>query len=339
MDTSNAISVADAISQSPVKVGSEGWAVPRNVRGHQLEKGAPAASPRPGPDAGRRMGSKLGPSDTSDTHRAYTRSYSNEMYTSKDYKKPLVFSDACFFHLLDPDLLSMLFKLLCPVDAYLLQFCNKSLRSAALGDARADGTRRSMHRKPEKLEGYESVSVYELMDRLGSLPATGGDVARHGNLALLMWMRDERKCHFDATVCTAAASGGQLEVLKWARMNGCEWNWGTCMMAACNGHLEVLQWVRENGCPWHKRTYCAAAANGHLHVLQWARENGRELDAEVLRELAANGHLHILQWAKENGCELDAEALCTLAAENGHLHVLQWARENGCPIPESITVL
>ena len=43
---------------------------------------------------------------------------------------------------------------------------------------------------------------------------------------------------------------GHLEVLKWARENGCQWNEWTCTNAAEGGHLDVLKWARENGCPW-----------------------------------------------------------------------------------------
>ena len=46
-----------------------------------------------------------------------------------------------------------------------------------------------------------------------------------------------------------AAGRGHLEVLQWARANGCEWNEDTCSDAAEEGHLEVLQWARANGCP------------------------------------------------------------------------------------------
>ena len=59
--------------------------------------------------------------------------------------------------------------------------------------------------------------------------------------------------------CAYAASNNHLEVLKWARENGCPWNDWTCLYAAQNGHLEVLKWVRENGCPWDEDT-CAYAA-------------------------------------------------------------------------------
>ena len=49
---------------------------------------------------------------------------------------------------------------------------------------------------------------------------------------------------------------GHLEVLKWARENGCEWNSWTCAYAAQNGHLEVLKWARENGCEWDSMYMC-----------------------------------------------------------------------------------
>jgi phosphoserine aminotransferase len=48
--------------------------------------------------------------------------------------------------------------------------------------------------------------------------------------------------------CSYAAENGNLEVLKWARENGCEWESNTCSCAAWNGHLEVLKWAKNNGC-------------------------------------------------------------------------------------------
>ena len=54
--------------------------------------------------------------------------------------------------------------------------------------------------------------------------------------------------------CADAASGGHLEVLQWARANGCPWDEETCREAAEGGHLEVLQWARANGAPWNEGT-------------------------------------------------------------------------------------
>jgi hypothetical protein len=80
--------------------------------------------------------------------------------------------------------------------------------------------------------------------------------------------------------CKEVASLGHLEVLKWARENGCEWDSGTCAYAAQGGHLEVLKWARENGCDWDSNTCTYAAEGGHLEVLKWAREHGCECNGK-----------------------------------------------------------
>ena len=42
-----------------------------------------------------------------------------------------------------------------------------------------------------------------------------------------------------------------------------------------NDHLEVLKWARAQGCPWDQLAVVREAAyNGHLEVLQWARAQG-----------------------------------------------------------------
>ena len=51
------------------------------------------------------------------------------------------------------------------------------------------------------------------------------------------------------STCTYAARDGHLEVLRWARRNGCPWNEWTISAAAREGHLETLEWLRRNGCP------------------------------------------------------------------------------------------
>ena len=64
--------------------------------------------------------------------------------------------------------------------------------------------------------------------------------------------------------CAFAAEDGHLEILKWARANGCPWDEGTCEYAAHGGHLEGLKWARENGCPWDELTLCVAAEKGYF---------------------------------------------------------------------------
>jgi len=47
-----------------------------------------------------------------------------------------------------------------------------------------------------------------------------------------------------------AARSGNLELVRWLRGEGCNWDKFTCYCAVNKGHVEVLRWVREHGCPW-----------------------------------------------------------------------------------------
>ena len=82
-------------------------------------------------------------------------------------------------------------------------------------------------------------------------------------------------------ICLAAAYGGHLEVLRWAREHGAPWDEDTCIFAAHGGHLDVLQWARKHDCPWWSSHICLSAAQaGQLEVLQWMRKNA-ESDGEA----------------------------------------------------------
>ncbi|KAI8471350.1 MAG: hypothetical protein J3K34DRAFT_520586 [Monoraphidium minutum] len=73
----------------------------------------------------------------------------------------------------------------------------------------------------------------------------------------------------------AAALRPQLRQLQLQALAAYQLPLWTCAAAAEGGHLQVLQWARQQQppCPWGKETCAAAAAeNGHLHVLQWLRE-------------------------------------------------------------------
>ena len=70
-----------------------------------------------------------------------------------------------------------------------------------------------------------------------------------------------------------AAVLGWLQLLRWFHASGRHIG-DVCTYAAACGHLEVLQWARANGCPWDEKTCSSAARGGHLEVLEWARANG-----------------------------------------------------------------
>ncbi|CAB9509092.1 ankyrin repeat protein [Seminavis robusta] len=68
---------------------------------------------------------------------------------------------------------------------------------------------------------------------------------------------------WNASTCEKAALGGHLEILKWARANGCH---GSSTCGCAQNGIGVLKWARANGCPWHVLTCARAAEGGHLEV-------------------------------------------------------------------------
>ena len=50
-------------------------------------------------------------------------------------------------------------------------------------------------------------------------------------------------------VCEYAANYRQLEILQWARANGCPWDLQTCVNATFTHNFELLSWALANGAP------------------------------------------------------------------------------------------
>ena len=73
----------------------------------------------------------------------------------------------------------------------------------------------------------------------------------------------------------AAAQGGHLEVLRWARSQGSPWHEDVTYAAAQAGHLKVLKWLIKEGCPYDKGECREAAVEGGERtrkVLEWLDE-------------------------------------------------------------------
>ena len=45
------------------------------------------------------------------------------------------------------------------------------------------------------------------------------------------------------------AGAGRLEILKWARENGCPWDWHTRAWAELPVRADVLKYLDAHGCP------------------------------------------------------------------------------------------
>jgi hypothetical protein len=149
-----------------------------------------------------------------------------------------------------------------PADLAVLRAVSKGMRDAV------DAT----GRKVEELDEYDAaergyVSTLKCLLRRGLLEEESlvcAAAARNGDLEALKALRRVENFPWDEHTCAYAAWGCHLEVLKWARANGCLWNERTCYYAAEGGHIEVLRWARENGAPWTEITRRRAAEKGYV---------------------------------------------------------------------------
>jgi hypothetical protein len=128
------------------------------------------------------------------------------------------------------------------------------------------------------------MAVLTFLRSLGCpfVPSAVAEAARGGHMGVLEWLetwaQEEGMAWQSQEVCIAAAEGGSLEALRWARQRGCRWGVATTAAAAMGGHLECLKWLRcgeehkEGCCPWDRSTWTEAAKGGHEHVLQWIQD-------------------------------------------------------------------
>ena len=140
----------------------------------------------------------------------------------------------------------------------------------------------------------------------------------------------------DKMTCTYVASYGYLNILKYLHNHEVPWNEKTCENAGRNGNLDCLKYAHKNGCPWNEYTCAHTAAYGHLDCLKYAHENGCPWDNETCVNAAASGRLDCLKYAHENGCPW-YEDTCSAARFFGNLDCLKYAYENGCPWYEELS--
>ena len=100
------------------------------------------------------------------------------------------------------------------------------------------------------------------------------DAARSGNLALLRWLREEKKFDWNDRTINEAAGYGHLHIVKYGMENKCPIMNLACAFAAKYGHLDVLKYLRENGAPWNSLTCSFARENNQLECLNYAKQNG-----------------------------------------------------------------
>ena len=162
-------------------------------------------------------------------------------------------------------------------------------------------------------------------------------VAKTNKLELLKWAREEKKCEWDEWTINAAARQGNLEMVKYCVANECAISTLTCAKAASGGNLECLKYLREEvKATWDSRTASFAAANGHLHILEYLVERKYNKYSEVACANAARfGYLDCLKYLRETAKAPWNEIAVRCSHENNRPECVQYLLDNNCPLPPS----
>ena len=95
----------------------------------------------------------------------------------------------------------------------------------------------------------------------------------------------------------AAASHGELEVLKWLVENGFKYSADCLAAAAQGGELECIEYLRQIGCPWSN---AVAKINMTAFPVKMNIHNG------VNTPVAVEKYVQVLRYLMETGCPYDA---------------------------------
>ena len=241
--------------------------------------------------------------------------------------------DICFTHVL-PRLNGTDLKFLDRVNGETRALVKRSSRKGEL-------------KKGFKVKEMSSISTLEVAWEHKSLWPRHWDetyfsekVARTNKLELLEWIREEKKCRWDAGTIEAAASHGNLEMVKYCVANECPIDAWACARAASQGHLECLKYLHEEvKAPLNSLTASFAALNGHLHILEYLVEREYDEYNEGACTFAAmNGHLDCLKYLRETAkAPWDEDAVQGAHERNRILgnrtECVQYLLDNNCPLP------
>jgi len=160
-------------------------------------------------------------------------------------------------------------------------------------------------------------------------------VAQTNRLELLKWVREEKKCEWYVGTIEAAANQGNLEMLKYCVANECPIDEFACANAASGGQLEVLKYLHEEvKAQWNYWTAAWAARNGHLHILEYLVERKfDQFDKDSCQWAAEKGHLDCLKYLRETAKAPWDEFAVRFAHVNKQTECLQYLLDNNCPLP------
>jgi hypothetical protein len=147
---------------------------------------------------------------------------------------------------------------------------------------------------------------------------------------VIRWAR-ANGCPWDSAASESAARRGNLGILQWLVAEGCPYGDMTRAWATVRGHNDVCQWLDDRRCPDRPDVqWTHAIAGGHNEIIDWLLASGHPWPEDACKQAATHGQLDALKRARGDGCPWGA-GVCAVAARFGRAHVIEWAIANGCP--------
>ncbi len=191
------------------------------------------------------------------------------------------------------------------------------------------------------IKSFMSQSVLQMIISRRTQFCPVGLAASYGNLSMLTWFIEQGRPYNKLQVITAAASGGNLDILQYCiglLDNGLDiaelrTNSDVCIKAAEHGHLELLQWAKSKGCYWPAASMFPAAAKfGNDDINEWLLKLQCPFEEErSFMNACKRGYFEFVKFARANGSKVWNTGInfCIQdqAALRGDLGTILWARE------------
>ena len=154
--------------------------------------------------------------------------------------------------------------------------------------------------------------------------------ASKGQLAVLKWLNENLDSRCDSYTLSNAISSGHFESVKYLLDHGCDPDDEACDIAATSGSLDVLKLLVSLGCEWEDSVIDYAAAGGYLDIIEWANDNDCPSSELACAHAASFGQLDTLKWLRARGCPWDEETTRYASTDE----IYDWAKSNGCPVAD-----
>ena len=90
--------------------------------------------------------------------------------------------------------------------------------------------------------------------------------AQYGHLDILKWLVIEQGAELVPKICKKAASGGYVNIVRWARQEGCDWPPDTTT------HEKIIKsWDKYYGCPFKRK---GSIRLDHIEFFELAENEG-----------------------------------------------------------------